>query len=351
MSRTAPTSPGTSIPEIDLTSVSMNGIKALDDYLNNKKFPSIEFRAEIFQEIARRKTDATLRKDYKKGEILSTAEKELHEYFRKVRFDSFSTIMNSSKSDIYDIRKRLQILNDEFDHKIQEVKQSFANQRQQMDQRHKKEREDFIQKWKDPKSLLEFSKPSPHLLQIRELERRKALANDFRGASEMKKQGDAIEKKETAAAQKRAQKAMEINGEQLMKQQLKEEDMLTENERVRLEEIETKRSVTVQPLVSMIKREDEIMSLAPKLRERERPSGTASSCCTARYRTFLASSIDDKDIATPRTFRRQVEYRNSSLARQLPVSELDPDQFFKIKEREESKLVSTNGTRTEIFDV
>ncbi|KAK8896191.1 hypothetical protein M9Y10_014086 [Tritrichomonas musculus] len=352
MTQSAPPSPDVSLPGIDLSSFSVNGSSALDDYLKKKIYPSIEMRREVFQEITRRKVDATLKHDYVTGDILSQAEQELHQYFRKVRLDSFSTIIQNNRQDPSEIKRRLKTLNDEYDNKIKEVEESFSNLRKQMNDRHKQERTNFTEHWKDPKILLEYSKPSPYLLQLRELERRKALLNDFKGALEMKKQGDALEKKETTEAQKRAKKAMEIMGEQLIKQQLKEEEMLNENERKRMEDIQAKRSIIIQPLVNIIKRDKEVNSLTPKLRERERPSTSFSSCATARYRSYLVSREDDKEIATPRTFRRQVEYRNSSLVKQLSMEELDPDDFFKTKDREiERSRLSLTRTKTEVLDV
>lgn len=346
---TAPSSPDKSLPGIDLSSFKVTGSTALDAYLNKKIFPTLDMRKDIFQEITRRKVDATLRHDYLAGDRLTQAEQELHEYFRKVRLDSFSTIQNS-RQELSEIKRRLKILNDEFDSKIKEVKESFSSLRNQMNERHKQERKKFSEHWKDSKTLLEYSKPSSYLLQLRELERRKALSNDFRGAQEMKKQADALEKKETAEAQIRARKAMEIMGDQLIKQQMKEEEYLKENEIKRIEDIETKRQIIIQPLVNIIKRDDHINTLTPKLRERERPSTSFSSCTTARYRSFLVTKEDDQEIATPRTFRRQIEYRNGNLVKQLSMEELDPDDFFKNKDKEIEKS-RFSLTRTEILDI
>lgn len=346
---TAPSSPDKSLPGIDLSSFKVTGSTALDAYLNKKIFPTLDMRKDIFQEITRRKVDATLRHDYLAGDRLTQAEQELHEYFRKVRLDSFSTIQNL-RQEPSEIKRRLKILNDEFDSKIKEVKESFSSLRNQMNERHKQERKKFSEHWKDSKTLLEYSKPSSYLLQLRELERRKALSNDFRGAQEMKKQADALEKKETAEAQIRARKAMEIMGDQLIKQQMKEEEYLKENEIKRIEDIETKRQIIIQPLVNIIKRDDHINTLTPKLRERERPSTSFSSCTTARYRSFLVTKEDDQEIATPRTFRRQIEYRNGNLVKQLSMEELDPDDFFKNKDKEIEKS-RFSLTRTEILDI
>lgn len=350
MTHTAPPSPDKTLPGIDLSSFKVNGSTALDAYLNKKTYPTLDMRKEIFQEITRRKVDATLRHDYLTGDRLSQAEQELHEYFRKVRLDSFSTINQNSRQDPPEIKRRLKILNDEFDNKIKEVEKSFTSLRNQMNERHKQERSKFTEHWKDPKTLLEFSKPSSYLLQLRELERRKALSNDFRGAQEMKKQADALEKKETAEAQIKAKKAMQIMGEQLIKQQHKEEEMLKENEIKRIEDIETKRGIIIQPLVNIIKRDDQINTLTPKLRERERPSTSFSTCTTARYRSYLVTREDDQEIATPRTFRRQIEYRNGNLVKQLSMEELDPDDFFKNKDKEVEKS-RFSLTRTEILDI
>ena len=325
----------TLIPEINLGGLNTDISQLLDDYLNKKKYPPKKFRIQIFQEISRRKIDAVLRKDYKTAEVLTIADNNLHQYYKNERISNkLSKTSHNSRYEPISLCYRLKAVNDDHNEKADQVRSYFKNLREQMQERHKKEIEEFSKKWKSPKALMKFSKPSAQLLQLRQLEKKNAVLNDFVTAQQYKNMADKLEQKETREAYERAEMAMEANGRELLAQHDREKQTLDEREKQRLEDVEVDRKSKSSPISSALKREDDNIRLSPRNR---RSSPLLSSCSTAKYRTYLVSKNTESELPTPRTYRKQFNYKSTTTVSQLHIGDLDPESLIKKIEKEKEK--------------
>jgi hypothetical protein len=88
-----------------------------------------------------------------------------------------------------------------------------------LEEGHKHQLEEFERRWADPIYLVSFNKPSAKLLNLRDRQAKLAITKQFHEAKVVKVEADHLERREAAAAQRRAVASMRIEYEQLLSKQ------------------------------------------------------------------------------------------------------------------------------------
>jgi hypothetical protein len=188
--------------------------------------------------------------------------------------------------------------------------------RTELAERHREALSAFEGHWNDPKSVLEFSKPSPQLLQLRATEHKLALINDFARAATVKANADALERRETVAAQARAQRAMESEVDRILRKQREEGRVLARWAEQQTNVVAAKQGIVLGRIArARTFAADEIMDFKGRAR---------SDVGRISYRSAFGDKHALSCIAAPATRRRQIELQQDLGVAQLPVIKPDP---------------------------
>jgi hypothetical protein len=199
--------------------------------------------------------------------------------------------------------------------------QTADRQREDLERRQLEERAEFGRFWESPTTLLKYSKPSPELLDMREVQRRMTIVMDFAGAEDMKREADALEGVEAAQAQVRAVRAMKIAAEQLRQRQEREKQILEALIAQRVGRVEAEKVAMKAPVEKTLRH----------VNDPGAPRSADASPQTARSRSALVSPLGDRK-GVPRTFRKQAVKREDPVIRQLPVKALKAGKAFRSSE-------------------
>jgi hypothetical protein len=183
---------------------------------------------------------------------------------------------------------------------------------QQLRAAHGFELAEFRARWAAPEALTAYAKASPQLLQLREIERRRALLLDYDGAEEARRAADAAEAAETAAAHARIRDAMAAQLAQLQRRQRTEAEAAERLTERRLCHLRGERDAVLAPLERQLAKAERREALAP--RAIAALSGRGRRCRSPR------DDGDDVDLATPRTYAAIMRMRAATGARPLPVA-------------------------------
>jgi hypothetical protein len=112
--------------------------------------------------------------------------------------------------------------------KIAGWRQSQSERGIELAELHRRQVENFEHQWADPNFLLQFNKPSPRALSLRQIEQNLAFAKQFNQAKLIKIEADRLEKQEAIFARKRAIMVMKQEFIVLEAKQQKEVECLHE---------------------------------------------------------------------------------------------------------------------------
>lgn len=308
----------------------------IDKFISKGEVPPIHMKKKVYQEIMRKKADAMESRDYLEAGKYAKAESDLYTYFKTEKLKNYPLKgPNGYYSSPEELKARLKRINAEYDRKKNSYLEIRKNQIYDVKEKQEQEEQNFSEYWKNPKNLSEFSKPSGRLLQLRNIEFKKALLNDFEGAASMKKYADEVEKQETKLAQQRAERAMRNAYRMMSKRHETEVDAIERNTQSRIQTLENQRKIVVDPIQKAIDRDADI----PK-RQREQPK---SACATARYRQYIVDE-EEIELSTPRTFRKMISMRRSQPIKKLGVGGLNVDKI-KNEEKKRNKMKDDNIKR------
>ena len=318
------------VPGIRISPRRSSGTDALARYFAKREYPAYSVRGQVLQEIARRKVEASLACNYAEAERLTRAEIDINNHYREERNTEFtSRAQKSLHSSSAELRGKKEQVKSYYKARIEKVRQNGEEQKRALEAKHLKEQDEFARHWRDPMTLLEYSKPSTHLINLRDTQQKMALLCDFQGAAKLKKMADEVETRETQDAQVRAEKTMRVLAQQLIKRQEDEVGNLERNIEMRIGALKTEKRGRMLPIKRALER---------AIEEEEAPRGAraaANRAQTARYREFLVERASDRDLATPRTYRRQHEMRLAPV-RQLALREVDANAVFAQQKRASS---------------
>jgi hypothetical protein len=219
------------------------------------------------------------------------------------------------------LSERLERIDTHYGLQREAVEREAARQRAALARRHEAERERFLKYWERPTILLKFSKPSPALLDMREVQRRMTIVMDFAGAEYMKQQADALEMREAQEANDRAARTMKTAASHLRRRQERESQIVEALIEQRFADVEAEKMKMKTPVERTLKH----------VSDPNAPLSADASVQTARYRSALVSRSGTRD-PIPRTFRKEAVKRKDPQVQQLPVKPLHGDGLFENSE-------------------
>jgi hypothetical protein len=283
---------------------------AIDRYFSAKEYPDPRLALPILQRIAALTTDAIEWFDYKEAELLHRADSDLRRYFRG-NFQSSRTQSRRHRSSSVQLSERLDRIESHYDLQRAAVWRDGDLQRARLERRQEKERDSCRTEWERPTTLLKFSKASPALLELREIQRRMTIVMNFIGADELKRQADALELKEAEEAHERAEQAMKIAATHLKRRQERELMILEELIQQKLADVEAEKMKMKAPVEKTLRHMND-------------------SAMSARDQSPVVSRMGDRDSIPP-TFRKEAVKRKDPHVQQLPVRPLCADGLFESK--------------------
>lgn len=334
-------------PKVEIKKTHYTDAEAcLDAYIqNHKNKPPLSLKSRIMQVIVRRKIDAAACKNYAEASKLSKVEEKLKIYFEdakesdRVKKRSYYGISSSDQ-----LRTRLTKINNEYDRKIELYKRSREQFMDQLYNDQQRELAEFGKKWNNPNSFLDLAKPSSHLLQLREIERKKALLMDYEGAEQTKAIADKLEKQETAQSQQKAIQAMKLQLKQLEAKHQQEIDGAETLTRRGIDHLLKEKAAIIEPLEKALKKSQNIEKRKP---DKRRPNSRMNAYSmyddnTSMTQTMQSKSarqpspiayvddeVEDVDLATPRTFRKIYDMRSTSGVKRLDLDGIDITKYLK----------------------
>jgi hypothetical protein len=291
----------------------------LTAYLTNKsRKPPRESKSRLLPYIAALRVEAAERKEYKTASRLAQAERELRAYFQsEMHHDRAVRAVQTPATPSSGLALRLQSATRRFDNEIADFTRSRKQFMQELRLAQEFELKEFHDRWADPECLKAYTKASPSLLQLREIERRKVLLMDYDGADEVRKVADRVEAEETALAQEKIRKGREIQLAQMEKRHKMEFDAAERLTEKKLCHLRTEKDSMVLPLQKQIAK-------AAKREELEPVVIRAFSSRGRRNRSPRYEG-DDVDLASPRTYTKVMRMRTSTGVKRLKVDGADPD--------------------------
>jgi hypothetical protein len=290
----------------------------LKAYLSNKsRTPPRSTKSRIMPYIAALRVEAAAIKDYKTASRLSQAEQDLRAYFQtEMHHDRAVRAVQTPATPSAGLSLRLESATRRFEHEIAEFTRQRRDLIQQLRLAHEFERTEFHRHWSDPESLKAYTKASPQLLQLREIERRKVLILDYDGAEEVRQVADRLEAHETAVAHEKVRQGVATALGHMEKRHRMELDAAERLTAKKLCHLRNERDAVVIPLERQLKKAEKREEMEPGVIRAL--SSRGRRCRSPRYEG------DDVDLATPRTYTKIMRMRTATGVGRLPV-EADPE--------------------------
>jgi hypothetical protein len=274
--------------------------------------PPPDARVAVLQLIERRRVTALIEANYDQA----GAQEKLRESFRISPQLEEEQLSEDHRVDALfqrwqSLRRQEQEISERWDSRIDRL---IADEREKAEvthARHQQEQNDFAERWKNPATLVAFTKASARLLQLREQERAMAVARLYAQAKEMKSFADQVQHDETVAAQLRIREQMDADKRTMLKRQ--------EDER---QAIETHRTALVNSY--LIEKNEELRPIVTAIAQirAKRPSANSGRV------SALATERNQRDVAcaTPRTQQRYAAFKAEKKVAKLKVKPVDEEQ-------------------------
>lgn len=307
----------------------------LKHFEKTKETPPEQMLNPMIQHIKRRRIEAIEVGNYDEAERLSQTQASLRSVF------SFTIHKNQTADELKAIEERLKVARTElveeedvWEKKVKKLRQKHDESIQTILANHQIEEDEFNAVWGNPLTLHQFNKPSPQLIQLRSIEKRKALVGDFMGAKFMKKRADQLEKTETQEAQNKALLGMKEAYKQLQlnhRRELVANDRFTEQALIALAvhqndsllqfEMTVKKLELLlghppaprqRKLVPLRSPDNSVPLLTPRTKERIRTFHQRELCSTFEMKAIPSDELSSKDqkiVKKPLTSRKP---RNNS---------------------------------------
>lgn len=309
---------------------------ALDAYLANpRNKPPLSMKSRLLQCIAHRRIDAADSKNYLLAAKLSTAEQQLRKYYSSNGSQTVRTSASDHGSPARILRTKLQNAMLDFDSRIEDYKQQRSEFMKDLRRQHEFELGEFAARWKDPQSFAYYAKSSAQLLQLRDIERKKVILQDYEGAEETRRFADTLEKQETKNAQERAIVCMKGQLEQLEKRHQMEIEAAERLTKKRIDHLTKEKNTVVGPLELALRRAE----------EREGKPDLRRKCTTALRDLNYDVETEEANLATPRTFRKIYDMRAPRGVNHLELQGIDITKYLTSAKSSRSRPASVQRNR------
>jgi hypothetical protein len=120
-------------------------------------------------------------------------------------------------------------IQEDYSRRIADLRERHEQRADALRQQHEAARQSFEDEWSRPDRVLRFSKPSSSLLQVRQMQKSLAISHRFDQAKALKREGDQLQRAESAVAGERATDAMKIAYAALLEKEERERECLRAN--------------------------------------------------------------------------------------------------------------------------
>ena len=293
--------------------------------------PPVEKRSAIKQRLSKRRIEAIMSGSYDEAEEIDKYEKafnyslELEE--EKKKEDNRIDILYGRYTGL---QEKLQQENERYEQLINDFIKSNDAALAELKQKHAEELDEFSKKWADPSFLRQYNKPSSKLLQLREMERARAVSKLYQQAKEVKLAADKLQQEETNVAQAKIAAQMRIDKKKLLDKQQKEINRNQQHKEKVIFSYQQERDKSTLPLVTAIQQIRAKKDTIPLNTKQHTPTSTIQS----------ASDSTGQLPISPRTHELYVAFRTEKKKTRLDVHPVDEKTLKTPKAR--------NGTRSAI---
>jgi hypothetical protein len=262
--------------------------------------PAPEEWEEVLTYARRKEIDALLVDDYDNARRYKRTEDVIRQAIQEneSRPDRKSW-QDSIDARIAHLNRRIKEATTEWDDRISQLEADSADRRSAMESRHAQDNAEFEEEWGSENFLLTFSKASPALLQLRQIQRNQALSKDFDGALKTKAIADQRQEMEEDASQLRAIRAMRIAYSQMKARHAKEVQLSDEHTNIQYSKLEDMKARDIGTLKRAIQQLE-------ARKERPRPRLIAPTIVGPRATTSVSNRP-----ASPETRKSLYAYRTS----------------------------------------
>lgn len=197
--------------------------EALKLFKSSKTLPPVLMKDSIIDYAKRRSLEFLAAEDYDSAEKMDQVVADLYRAYHgdQGNFD-VSSITKTIESRIESVKSQRQQYRAAMEQKMKELKAKEETKLAKLLEIHEQEKAALVNECQSREFLARFSKPSAKLLQLKEAQKKLALAHDFEGAKNAKALADKLMENETKEAQKRAMDSVKLRYEEILEKQQKE---------------------------------------------------------------------------------------------------------------------------------
>jgi hypothetical protein len=288
---------------------------ALNALLKRGTIPTANMRQGVAQLASRRKLEALLNSNYRLGQKYEDALTLVRQY-------ECDEAVQENRQQLEERQRRLEArreqINAEYDARIQKAQDLNAERYDELVARQTCDLEEFKGKWQDPDFLRQYSHPSTRLLQLRQAEKKLALSGRYDDAKKTKAMADRLQAQEEEAMQGTIEGIMRKEFVKLREQQKQETVRMVARDDKALNEVETQRQRTLEPIQAAAKR----------------LLHTKQNTAVTRFRGVRR--CHETAVTSPRTRSEFKKYRETAPA-QLNFAPVDDATFDQLTKRTRSR--------------
>jgi hypothetical protein len=213
--------------------------QALADFQSYAIVPTSSMQIPLVRFVHSLMNEAIEIEDYETAEKFEKTIRDLNIAFQQTETESRTYLQTQSlESRLEEVKMKQSSCEILWEQKITEFKQRCVRKQEQLRQKHDLERQQFEQNCQTPDFLQRFTKPSSQLHQLWRLQKSLAFQHNFEAAKEVKQKAEALQQKETAEAQKRAMRSVQVHYDHLLLQQKREVECIQANDARKLAQLE-----------------------------------------------------------------------------------------------------------------
>ena len=335
-----------SVPKLELTNLQAterisctDAEEALNLYINKKELPPLALKSKVFQLLDRLRVDAATNRYYKEAARYQQITRNLQQAFLVEQ--EMEQIRNTSRrkdSSRSNMESKLGQTRRQYDREIEAYKEKRYQELNKIKSQHEIQIKQFSDKWKDSKQMQEFTKASPQLLQLRNIERKQVILGDYEAADETAQRADLLEKEETIKANERAISKMKMDYNNLLKKQEAEIDNFNTRTELTVKALETQKETQSEALNTCIRLSKPFPRPERKVRKRKISPEHAFILQKGRPKSEIANQPPDVSLSTPRTFKKMMDIRTANGGIKLGLDGIDITQHIKKPQKSSSSM-------------
>lgn len=298
---------------------------ALDKLLTSNEIPPEHLQHQVHSFLRKELIHATMQEDYSRASELESASVFLSTAFE---LQASETKKNQSKQFL---NERFNNIKNAYEQEASEWQKIFEIYREQqqvqqekLEEMHRKELEEFEQKWSNSESMTKFNKPSSSLLYMRRMQKKLAIAHQFEEALKIKQEADELQNNEADEAQKKAEEAMIIEYDNLIEKHNRTIECFQAHQRSTEVFLKTEQGRILQPLENQMKHFQNLIN-------KDKPTNLKPT--TYKFLSTTKSRLAAAELtpSSPRTLGKYTSFKTIDKAQKLNVNGLDVRRIIRKK--------------------